>query len=77
MLPAHITLDLTQFGEWLYRERTRQHLRQSDLSKKSKVNHVMISKYENGSNPRLSIFMRILDALGYDVVIELKRKDQR
>lgn len=67
-------LDLKKFNQWLYDERDAQEVSQNQLEKASGISHVMISKYENGADIRLSNMVRLLDALGYDTVVMIRRK---
>lgn len=67
-------IDLKKFGEWLYKERDSRDIRQMDIEKASGISHVMISKYENGANIRVDNLIRILDALGYDSQIMIRRR---
>ena len=67
-------IDLKEFGEWLYKERDSREIRQMDIEKASGISHVMISKYENGANIRVDNLIRILDALGYDSQIMIRRR---
>lgn len=67
-------IDLKKFGEWLYKERDSRGIRQTDIEKACGISHVMISKYENGANIRIDSLIKVLDALGYDTKIMIRRK---
>ena len=67
-------IDLKEFGEWLYKERDSRGIRQMDIEKACGISHVMISKYENGANIRIDSLIKVLEALGYDTKIMVRRK---
>jgi transcriptional regulator with XRE-family HTH domain len=69
-----MVVDLAKFGEWLLEERTRRDIRQMQIENASGVSHVMISKYENGADIRVSTLSKILDALDYEPVVIIRRK---
>lgn len=69
-----MTVDLNQFGKWLLDERQRREIRQMQIEKACGVSHVMISKYENGADIRVSTLSKILDALDYEPVMIIRRK---
>jgi transcriptional regulator with XRE-family HTH domain len=71
-----MTIDLTKFGEWLFNERQGRQIRQMQIEKASGVSHVMVSNYENGADIRLSTLTKILDALDYEPVITVRRKQK-
>lgn len=61
-------------GELLKAERQKQNLTQKQLSEKSGISFVSISRFENGTQPRLSIITKIFDAMGKRLQIEVKDK---
>lgn len=69
-----MTVDLNQFGKWLLDERQRREIRQMQIEKACGVSHVMISKYENGADIRVSTLSKILDALDYEPIVIIRRK---
>lgn len=71
-----MNIDLKKFGEWLFHERDSRQIRQMQIEKACGVSHVMISNYENGADIRLSTMVKILDALGYEPVITVRRKQK-
>lgn len=71
---VNMVVDLVKFGEWLLEERTRRGIRQMQIENASGVSHVMISKYENGADIRVSTLSKILDALDYEPVVIIRRK---
>jgi transcriptional regulator with XRE-family HTH domain len=69
-----MVVDLARFGEWLYNERKSRDIRQTQIEDACGVSHVMISKYENGADIRVSTLSKILDALDYEPVVIIRRK---
>lgn len=67
-------IDLKRFGEWLYKERDSRGIKQMDIENACGISHVMISKYENGADIRVSTLSKILDALDYEPVVIIRRK---
>ncbi len=61
-------------GELLKAERQKQNLTQKQLAEKSGISFVSISRFENGTQPRLSIITKIFDAMGKRLQIEVKDK---
>ncbi len=61
-------------GELLKAERQKQNLTQKQLAEKSGISFVSISRFENGTQPRLSIITKIFDAMGKTLQIEVKDK---
>lgn len=61
-------------GELLKAERQKQNLTQKQLAEKSGISFVSISRFENGTQPRLSIITKIFDAMGKTLQIEIKDK---
>jgi transcriptional regulator with XRE-family HTH domain len=61
-------------GELLKAERQKLNLTQKQLAEKSGISFVSISRFENGTNPRLSIITKIFDAMGKTLQIEVKDK---
>jgi transcriptional regulator with XRE-family HTH domain len=62
-------------GELLKAERQKLNLTQKQLAEKSGISFVSISRFENGTNPRLSIITKIFDAMGKTLQIEVKDKN--
>lgn len=63
-------------GEFIFEERMRQHKSQLTLEIASGVNRSSINRYENdGIMPRFDVAQRLLDALGYELVIRKKRDE--
>ena len=61
-------------GELLKAERQKLNLTQKQLAEKSGISFVSISRFENGTQPRLSIITKIFDAMGKRLQIEVKDK---
>ena len=61
-------------GEQLKTERQKLNLTQKQLAEKSGISFVSISRFENGTQPRLSIITKIFDAMGKTLQIEVKDK---
>jgi len=61
-------------GELLKAERQKLNLTQKQLAEKSGISFVSISRFENGTQPRLSIITKIFDAMGKTLQIEVKDK---
>lgn len=70
-----MVVDLRQFREWFYEERTKQGLSQMDVERASGISHVQICNYEKGADIRITNLVKILKALGYDATITLRRKE--
>lgn len=63
-------------GEFIFEERMRQKKSQLTLEIASGVNRSSINRYENdGIMPRFDVAQRLLDALGYELVIRKKRDE--
>jgi len=63
-------------GEFIFEERMRQKKSQLTLEIASSVNRSSINRYENdGIMPRFDVAQRLLDALGYELVIRKKRDE--
>lgn len=69
-----MVVDLRQFREWFYEERTKQGLSQMDVERASGISHVQICNYEKGADIRISNLTKLLGALGYEAKITLRRK---
>lgn len=69
-----MVVDLTRFKDWFSEERTRQGLSQMDVERASGISHVQICNYEKGADIRITNLVKILEALGYDATITLRRK---
>lgn len=63
-------------GKLLTELRHKNNLYRKDLAKQTGTHQNSIGKYERGEvDPPLSVTVKLLDALGYDVVV-VKRSDQ-
>ena len=56
--------------------RNREGISQFELSLESGVTQGMISLYETGkSDPRVAVFEKLLNAMGYELVVRKKRSE--
>lgn len=69
-----MVVDLTRFKDWFSEERTRQGLSQMDVERASGISHVQICNYEKGADIRITNLVKVLEVLGYDATITLRRK---
>ncbi|MBA3743565.1 helix-turn-helix transcriptional regulator [Sporichthya sp.] len=62
-------------GELITRCRHESRLTLRALAEKSGTSHSTLSAYENGrKSPSLATLQRILDAAGYDLVVDVRRQ---
>jgi len=70
-------MNIEQLGKTIQSRREQLVLKQEDLSEMTSISTKTIYLIENGTgNPSLSTLKKILDVLGLEITIDIKKLDQ-